>query len=109
MREIKFRAFDTTSKEMYDIGRLDIPWNYPEIKIMQFTGCSDKNGKEVYEGDIIRCDNGSVGAIVYHGENMMYRVDSYVGKIGFCHPIYGYAPPFEVIGNVYENPELVEA
>jgi uncharacterized phage protein (TIGR01671 family) len=129
---MKFRAWDKTEKRMVEEGEIMLwgngawgayregheelssdgdlissdPYTDKDMILMQFTGLHDKNGQDIYEGDIIHCDNGSVGTIIYYKENMMYKVDS-GGKCGFCHPVYGYAPPFEVIGNIYENKELI--
>lgn len=118
MRAIEFRVWDEEEQVMVSPDSITrngfATWErnsrtteMTNANIMQFTGLLDKNGKKIFEGDVIHCDNGSVGTIIYYAENMMYKVDS-SGKCGFCHPVYGYAPPFEVIGNIYENPKLLE-
>lgn len=79
--------------------------------LLQFTGLKDKNGKEIYEGDILRLDkdwqgpssNGmKVGAVKYE-------------DCSFCLELYDSLPlhllipaVIEIIGNIYENPELLE-
>lgn len=82
---------------------------FDEVDIMQSTGLCDRNGKEVFVGDIIRCTRGC-----YHE---VYLEKEYGGTfIGGMPAIYlkglseGYAwtGDEEIIGNVYENPELVE-
>jgi len=138
MREIKFRAWDKIGKWMIDVGSID--WNnnciirpkpndYPHTldstELMQYTGLHDKNGKEIWEGDIvaIRRENdgtwesgdceraeieyyGEYGAFVltiytvFGGEGYESLVGSEVGKY--------YRERIEVIGNIYENPELLE-
>lgn len=83
---------------------------YPnEIVLMQSTGLKDKNGKEVFVGDIIKCTRGC--------PHEVYLVKEYGGTyIGGMPAIYlkgireGYAwtEHEEILGNVYENPELLE-
>ena len=71
MREIKFRAFHEPTKQMFDVFSFDVnnvrAW-YPEkygleispdredCILMQYTGLKDKNGREIYEGDIVKCN-----------------------------------------------------
>ena len=87
----------------------NIPVYPDEIKLMQSTGLHDKNGKEVFVGDIIKCTRGC--------PHEVYLEKEYGGKyIGGMPAVYlkgireGYAwtGAEEIIGNVYENPELLE-
>ena len=108
MRDIKFRAYDTETKEMsYDF--LDNAWlkvaiHSPYVELMQYTGLKDRNGREIYEGDIVqhREENGT---IEYHSETAMFVVEFDTWITDFDH-INGC--DLEVIGNVYANPELLE-
>lgn len=122
----KFRAYDGGSlNRMYQpdevmVGNGDI-WIIDEdsvagewivnndIHLMQSTGLKDKNGKEVFVGDIIKCTRGC--------PHEVYLEDEYGGTfIGGMPAIYlkglgeGYAwtEDEEIIGNIYENPELLE-
>ena len=113
MREIKFRIWDKERKEMINIGRIDIAdgsckptifgdifydyWN--DVELMQYTGLKDKNGVEIYEGDIVETED------YYVGDRLMVKgTKQIIDDIRFC----GKLLPCKVIGNVYENPELVE-
>ncbi|TCU78883.1 putative phage protein (TIGR01671 family) [Bradyrhizobium sp. R2.2-H] len=124
-REIKFRAWDKNIKRMSVPFRLDDPamvgrgedfvnhshnWD-----IMQFTGLKDKNGKEIYEGDILEYarDNNLGGMIrevraIEFKPNLGYRL----GGAQFDDNPGGYVgglwnENILVIGNIYENPELL--
>jgi uncharacterized phage protein (TIGR01671 family) len=114
MREIKFRAWDESDKEKgpYMLGPYDLTdaiFNNKEIRklpLMQFTGLHDKNGKEIYEGDIVKPVkfNDIINTVEYisHG---FYRVKRHNGKpylnaLGSCDVI--------IIGNIYENPTLIK-
>ena len=124
MREIKFRAWDKELNRMCDVIQLgvrDIIVNSIEedeisgflpidrFEIMQYTGLKDKNGKEIFEGDILlylrkskRIVSYKNGAFIrYYGNYNEYLLyDSFIED--------GYLTDYEVIGNIYENPELLE-
>ena len=125
-REIKFRAWHKDLKKMFKIGQITLEkgtWNFepndrdfigmsipsqPSFVLMQYTGLHDKNGKEIYEGDIVRI-------IVNNNIEKICKVEFKNGIFGvmfsknkdltafphFCNTT------FEVIGNEYDNPELL--
>jgi hypothetical protein len=79
--------------------------------LMQYTGLKDKNGKEIYEGDIVRIPGGYQGD--YHEREKISVVkweDEDTAEIGFYLnlPECVHWKHLEVIGNIYENPELLK-
>ena len=127
MREIKFRAWDNFFKQMYYFdfennievrsGHLwivheegAISSKSPSIKIMQYTGLKDKNGIEIYEGDIVSWNN-KIGYIGFLKQEMGYCIilkdtDFRLGHRNIGSG-YDFNADIEVIGNIYENPELI--
>nr|DAQ61587.1 MAG TPA: YopX protein [Caudoviricetes sp.] len=120
----KFRAWLKNDKKMIDVdeihfdnGQLDFIGDAitfmrdaDEIELMQSTGLFDKNGQEVFVGDIIKCTRGC--------PHEVYLEKEYGGTfVGGMPAIYlkgireGYAwtGDEEIIGNVYQNPDLLEA
>lgn len=116
MRKIKFRAWHEDEKEWMNwIDGLMFAIHHPEgnVKIMQFTGLFDKNGKEIYEGDIVKTDNyNGVHYFVvefmekYCGSLSAFVFDCVDGEYSSVHCEATHSS--EVIGNIYENPELLE-
>jgi len=140
-RENKFRAWDTRIDTMYPFviltwnggieARLDPkdPYSIKDItihhangehddysenyiKVMQFTGLLDKNGKDIYEGDIVFClvnpedaDSGGNRIIKFDGE---FRFSVCEKENNFGLPmLWGGYKSLEVIGNIHQNPELL--
>jgi hypothetical protein len=99
-REIKFRGWDMRTKVMIfptHISQL----NLPELVAMQFTGLKDKKGKEIYEGDLVGTHLAAL-QVIWVTEAAGYRARSVHGVEYFL------TRELEVIGNIYENPELLK-
>ena len=112
MRTLKFRVFDGKEMEHFTLSRLYWrgeefgDYNFPENEeVMQFTGLLDKNGKEIYEGDVMKT--------VYEGiVTVIFRIGAFwcTGeKLNINIPVYEFVQDgeCEVIGNIYENKELI--
>ena len=81
-----------------------------DIILMQSTGLFDKNGKEIFEGDILDY-KGRKAVVKWHGSyaSFIYRfVDELQERVSEWHPLFLAYYHFEIIGNIYEIPELLE-
>ena len=79
------------------------PWVFSET-VGQYTGLKDKNGKEIYEGDVVWCRAGEHSSGVWEYEKRFvveYGWSQSMWEMSMCDEI-------EVIGNIYDNPELLE-
>ena len=122
----KFRAWLKNDKEMievneihFDNGKLDFIGDsitfmrtVDEIELMQSTGLFDKNNKEIFEGDIlgIETDEGVLNVnIFWDNKHALFMFDSKVHneKELLAELVEDNTYPFEIIGNIYENPELL--
>lgn len=128
MRELKFRVWDNTYKEYVRPDYNIIGYVYPldgtlgvkylgDCTIEQYTGEKDKNGKEIYEGDVVKTEspnegtNFEAGAIDYHQAMFLVCNAPKFSDPELTHSeILGYYcdTELEVIGNIHENPELLE-
>ena len=116
MREIKFRAWDKEKKIMIlDLNGWSKGYS-KKYELMQFTGLKDKNGKEIYEGDIIKYlpDPMPLRIVEWYeyGYTCKYTkpIKGILGK-GFFEINSGtlsFLESCEVIGNIYENKDLIK-
>jgi uncharacterized phage protein (TIGR01671 family) len=139
MREIKYRAWDKDTEQLRRVSMMDFPeWSVSTVELdmndevhdyysternsfkneetdrfllMQYTGLKDKNGIEIYEGDIAVSKYHNrpphVGVLEWDNDGADYNIND---KFGMCLCGFGVGGvDYEVIGNIYENPELLNA
>ena len=125
-REIKFRAWDKKQKSFINgfnmigfstgqgapkrkLQRFDTYWDEEEVVIMQYTGLKDKNGKEIYEGDICIVSlsyfkiKDEKATVIFHNGAFQFQY----GCEKFFSKPHDAWDKVEVIGNIHDNPELL--
>ena len=134
MRDIKFRAWGGVDVCMHylvprkgagSMGVLSDLVEEDDWKVMQYTGLKDKNGKEIYEGDVCKYHDALADNYLIEGKN----AEKVIGRVTWSEDRCRFQAQeikenhkggyyiiklesvldFEVIGNIYENPELLEA
>lgn len=110
MREIKFRAWHVKYGIIGNILNI-APYINTEadFKLMQYTGLKDKNAKEVYEGDIIKHNVDDMVGVVTYSAGLYRFVIENLAQTEIIADLCDYDFEPEVLGNIYENPELVSA
>ena len=151
MREIKYRAWDLEEKKMYyepycidsrnmgrgslcvtpgdegcENGKMGLYYGDEiDFALMQYTGLLDNNGKEIYEGDIVKREwdwtryealylSGkedhviSINVVTWMNESACWGLTAKGNSGTIFTTLYTRNHPNEVIGNIYENPELLE-
>ena len=126
---LRFRAWLKKEKEMIDVD--EIHWDRGkfefigdgitfqrlanEVELMQSTGLKDKNGKEIFEGDIIKVtnENSWLEVVSYEKEKSMFVIEEINRNFKVpSSPLYDLFNTTifesEIVGNIYENPELIK-
>lgn len=121
MREIKFRAWHKEKKIMGEVLGIDIlhkeiffsnedvdcyeHTDFKDVELMQYTELKDEYGDEIYEGDIVTLHNSRYKVIFKtEGARFVLRNDEFELEITF---INNNNERMEIVGNIYENPELL--
>lgn len=133
MRDIKFRAYikDTNKRVPSEINKIvevkslhlgsrkaiigysksssnygNYSISFDDIELMQYTGLHDKNGEEIYEGDIVYVASEDENAFILWDKETARYIIQFKGWCADFDNYYG--KELEVIGNIYDNPDLLE-
>jgi uncharacterized phage protein (TIGR01671 family) len=131
MREIIFRGKHAQNNEwVFGYFYLDYPHNNPRIidgdstfyvipeTVSQYTGLKDRNGKQIFYGDIVKDQFGNIGVVKYSDHFLDWRIRFYIGRDDLTAAkdwgvrIFDWVYPkmcLEIIGNIYDALELLES
>jgi uncharacterized phage protein (TIGR01671 family) len=117
MRELKFRAWSMigdnpsmitiTTGLISDLNTIENQWY-----VMQFTGLQDKNGVDIYEGDVVSQKLNCLWDEGRHNLEVRFNHDQFqTGNVKSYSSLYSAVQSFdaEIIGNIHQNPELLES
>ena len=123
-RTIKFRAWDKTLNKIHSWSTIENHFTLEELlddnffEAMQYTGLKDKYGTEIYDGDYIRYSTRTINGSIYTHVCRVFQHESGTWRIEGYHEdnhsyetkgtVYAAHLICEVIGNIYENPELAK-
>lgn len=119
MRKVEFRAWEKNLKEMIEVDDIDFKvgvinssgiWRFfDEIELMQYTGLKDRNGKKIFEGDFLSREGFWSVRVEWDNTAFMVRDLDIIRYNNLCFNWYLKSfdcSEWEVIGNIFENPEL---
>ena len=127
MREIKYKAWDLKNKKWLNLWQIlfsedgeakavkDINgerFGLNQVELLECTGLRDKNGKEIYEGDILKIDDIEDDSIFFVSFDdgcfvADYSWEEKLPKPTLVQAMYPFSD-FKIVGNIYENPELLK-
>lgn len=122
----RYRAWDKIHKTMYEVDDIMYinfeenqicvktlfferasRYDFDDVVLMQSTGFRDKNGKEIFEGDIVDSEDGILSGVVEFRPDLGMFVSTLI-KYNNFERLCNVADSVHIIGNIYENPELLE-
>ena len=115
MREIKFMAWDKQTKDWLELNEFNQWYNRRcgvfrdffdnHIELLQYTGVKDKEEREVYEGDIYKDEENMLWEVIFDKEDCAYKLENLhtPGRTTIRN-----VKDMDHVGNIYENPELLE-
>ena len=121
----KLRAWDKISKTMFPVMMIDFGQSYvmieeinglwcergfDEVELMQSTGLVDMYDKEIFEGDVLKMFDGELAKVIWNKELACWEAEflSEIVDLSEVADIQSNRSDCEIVGNIYENPELVE-
>lgn len=117
----KFRAWFKQGSKMVNVATIDflekevkshanVMYSFDEIELMQSTGLIDKNGEEIFEGDVLLTYDGELAKVYWDDVLAGWFVDFIyeIAELSEVADIQSGRSICEIIGNIYENPELLE-
>ena len=117
----KFRAWFKQGSKMVNVATIDflekevkshanVMYSFDEIELMQSTGLIDKNGEEIFEGDVLLTYDDELAKVFWNDDLAGWFVDFIyeIAELSEVADIQSGRSICEIIGNIYENPELLE-
>ena len=107
VKRIRFDDEGNVTTVLFDGKILGVITHADEIDLMQSTGLKDKNGKEIFEGDVLGTKDGLLNGVVEYRSDLGMWTNSLIRYNNF-ERLCSIAGDREIIGNIYENPEILK-